>query len=62
MPSLAAMSHAHHDLMWRDAERLSSDLLDDPSALGDRSAVLGLRRILLRLHALLVTHLAAGPL
>jgi len=36
--------------------------IDDPSACADRSGILVLRRILLRLHALLKTHLAEEEL
>ncbi len=36
--------------------------MDDPGSLADRSSVLVLRRILLRLHALLTTHLAEEEL
>lgn len=38
------------------------DFIDDPSAHADRTAVLALRRILLRLHALLKSHLAEEEL
>jgi len=49
----------------REIRRLVSALhafADDPSAYADRSGVLALRRIVLRLHALLRTHLAEEQL
>lgn len=55
------MMAEEHEQIRRLVAALGS-FVDDPSAYADRSGILVLRRILLRLHTLLKTHLAEEEL
>ncbi len=55
------MMAEEHEQIRRLVAALGS-FIEDPGAHADRSAILVLRRILLRLHALLTTHLAEEEL
>jgi len=56
----APMAHEHIEI--RRLVAAMGEFADDPQAHADRGAVLALRRVLLRLHALLKAHLAEEEL